>query len=94
MYDIAGLHRILGVIPGHYESTILLLIEPFQRGETPTFMEHARAGCRLLARDPEAILVLSGGATKRPTTDITEGDSYFVRQGLFKYLRAGTIPLT
>ncbi|KAL4944286.1 hypothetical protein BDV06DRAFT_220441 [Aspergillus oleicola] len=52
------------------------LIEPFQRGETPTFMEHVRAGCRLLAGDEGAVLVFSGGATKRPTTDITESDSY------------------
>ncbi|KAL4923387.1 DUF218 domain protein [Aspergillus undulatus] len=52
------------------------LIEPFQRGETPTFIEHIKAGIRLLAEHPEALLVFSGGATKRPTTDITEGESY------------------
>ncbi|KAL4784762.1 hypothetical protein BJX76DRAFT_356748 [Aspergillus varians] len=52
------------------------LIEPFQRGETPTFTEHVKAGIRLLAEDPAALLVFSGGATKRPATELTEGESY------------------
>ncbi|KAL4809914.1 hypothetical protein BDV18DRAFT_156288 [Aspergillus unguis] len=64
------------------------LIEPFQRGETPTFTEHVKAGLRLLAEDDGALLVFSGyaasfqilffigGATKRPATDLTEGSSY------------------
>ncbi|OJI99786.1 hypothetical protein ASPVEDRAFT_81377 [Aspergillus versicolor CBS 583.65] len=52
------------------------LIEPFQRGETPTFTEHVKAGIRLLAQDAESLLVFSGGATKRPATEITEGNSY------------------
>lgn len=36
------------------------LIEPFQEGETSTFMEHAKAGIEALARDPSSILVFSG----------------------------------
>lgn len=36
------------------------LIEDFQKGETPTFIEHARAGVGALAEDPEALLVFSG----------------------------------
>ncbi|KAL4974051.1 hypothetical protein BDW66DRAFT_168104 [Aspergillus desertorum] len=52
------------------------LIESFQRGETPTFKEHVKAGLRLLAGDEGALLVFSGGATKRPATELTEGQSY------------------
>ncbi|KAL4900803.1 hypothetical protein BDW74DRAFT_188044 [Aspergillus multicolor] len=52
------------------------LIESFQRGETPTFTEHVKAGLRILAGDEGALLVFSGGATKRPATELTEGDSY------------------
>ncbi|KAL4773197.1 hypothetical protein BDW60DRAFT_29528 [Aspergillus nidulans var. acristatus] len=52
------------------------LIEGFQRGETPTFTEHVKAGIRLLAGDEGALLVFSGGATKRPATELAEGESY------------------
>ncbi|KAL5048631.1 hypothetical protein BDW71DRAFT_15706 [Aspergillus fruticulosus] len=52
------------------------LIEPFQRGETQTFTEHVKAGFRLLGGDERALLVFSGGATKRPATALTEGESY------------------
>lgn len=36
------------------------LIEPFQSGETLTFINHIKAGLRLIADDPNGILVLSG----------------------------------
>ncbi|KAJ5818089.1 hypothetical protein N7474_003680 [Penicillium riverlandense] len=36
------------------------LLEPFQRGETPTFMNHAKTGLRALSMDPYALLVFSG----------------------------------
>ncbi|KAK5454265.1 hypothetical protein LTS15_006265 [Exophiala xenobiotica] len=53
------------------------LIEPFQRGETPTYIAHIEAGVRELSRDKEhAILVFSGGATKRDRTDRNEGEGY------------------
>jgi hypothetical protein len=36
------------------------LIEPFQRGETPTFTAHVQAGLGALADDPYGLLVFSG----------------------------------
>ncbi|KAL2814191.1 hypothetical protein BJX63DRAFT_393174 [Aspergillus granulosus] len=52
------------------------LIEPFQRGETPTFTEHVKAGLEALRKDEGSLLVFSGGATKRPRTELSEGESY------------------
>ena len=54
------------------------LIEPFQTGETGTFIKHVEAGVRELARDANALLVFSGGATKRGQTEKGEGDGYLV----------------
>ncbi|RHZ53132.1 hypothetical protein CDV55_102673 [Aspergillus turcosus] len=55
------------------------VIEPFQKGETPTFTAHVQAGLRALADDPNGLLVFSGGPTKKDRTDIAEGTSYHVR---------------
>ncbi|CAH0018011.1 unnamed protein product [Clonostachys rhizophaga] len=53
------------------------LIADFQRGESPTFVEHARAGVRLLAEHgQDAILAYSGGPT-RGETRLSEAQSYF-----------------
>ncbi|CEL07656.1 hypothetical protein ASPCAL10812 [Aspergillus calidoustus] len=52
------------------------LIEPFQRGETPTFTEHVKAGLEVLKGDEGGVLVFSGGATKRDRTELSEGESY------------------
>ncbi|KAI4140006.1 MAG: hypothetical protein L6R39_006006 [Caloplaca ligustica] len=35
-------------------------IEPFQRGETPTFIEHIKAGLKVLSEEPNSLLVFSG----------------------------------
>ncbi|KAJ6114418.1 DUF218 domain protein [Penicillium sp. IBT 16267x] len=51
-------------------------IETFQKGETPTFINHAKAGLKALSDDPRALLVFSGGATKKFRTDLSEGQSY------------------
>ncbi|KAF9891910.1 hypothetical protein FE257_002873 [Aspergillus nanangensis] len=52
------------------------LIEPFQKGETPTFTNHVKAGLDVLANEPPGLLVFSGGATKQALTTLTEGESY------------------
>lgn len=36
------------------------LIEPFQKGETPTFIEHVKAGLAALVQRPDSLLVFSG----------------------------------
>ncbi|GKZ21676.1 hypothetical protein AbraIFM66951_002336 [Aspergillus brasiliensis] len=52
------------------------IIEPFQKGETPTFTNHVKAGLQALADDPDAVLMFSGGPTKKGRTDLAEGESY------------------
>ncbi|KIW28479.1 uncharacterized protein PV07_08141 [Cladophialophora immunda] len=53
------------------------LIEPFQAGETDTYVKHVEAGIKELARDREhAILVFSGAATKPDKTPLTEAEGY------------------
>ncbi|GAM41088.1 DUF218 domain protein [Talaromyces pinophilus] len=53
------------------------LLAPFQKGETPTFVNHIKAGLREYENSGgTGILVFSGGATKRDKTSLTEGESY------------------
>ena len=52
------------------------LIEPFQAGETPTFISHIKAGLENLASDNTRLLFFSGGATKRNKTSLSEATSY------------------
>lgn len=59
------------------------LLEPFQRGETPTFIEHACTGVvtlrKCLDRGEDALLVFSGGPTKSSQGCLkSEGQSYLV----------------
>lgn len=58
------------------------LIEPFQTGETATYVDHIEAGVQALAADEHAVLVFSGGATKPHLSDKTEGDGYLVSDAL------------
>ncbi|KAI8633590.1 FolC bifunctional protein [Xylariaceae sp. FL1651] len=51
------------------------LIANFQAGETPTFIEHIKAGVRLLRDDIHSILMFSGGPTRRETR-LSEASSY------------------
>ncbi|KAK7900366.1 hypothetical protein LTR67_004112 [Exophiala xenobiotica] len=69
------------------------LLEPFQRGETATYLAHIEAGVRELSRDKEhAILVFSGGATKRDRTDRSEGEGYLYSVKSFPRRREGQAP--
>lgn len=47
------------------------------RGEARQLIEHIEAGVKLVARDPDATLVFSGGQTKRRAGPVSEGSSYW-----------------
>ncbi|KAI1763803.1 hypothetical protein GGR53DRAFT_466938 [Hypoxylon sp. FL1150] len=61
------------------------LIAGFQKGETPTFIEHVKAGLRVLSEDVTSLLFFSGGPTRRETrlsearsyANLAEANSYF-----------------
>ncbi|RAH80649.1 hypothetical protein BO86DRAFT_419945 [Aspergillus japonicus CBS 114.51] len=69
-------HAIYKGGPTHGLSEDEWEIEPFQKGETPTFTAHVKAGLHLAAQDPESLLVFSGGPTKPTRTALAEGESY------------------
>jgi hypothetical protein len=60
------------------------ILQDFQRsntdtgkvGEHRTFMEHIAAGISMLAKDPQALLLFSGGKTQTQV-DTTEAESYY-----------------
>jgi hypothetical protein len=41
------------------------VLQSFQRGEPPLYIAHARRGVELLRADPNAVLIFSGGYTRR-----------------------------
>ncbi|KAK4192937.1 Mur ligase [Podospora australis] len=52
------------------------LIESYKKGETPTFIEHIKAGVEVFSRSPEdSVLVFSGAATRKETP-LSEAQSY------------------
>lgn len=51
------------------------LIESYKAGETPTFIEHIKAGIQVLANDDRAVVAFSGGQTRKETP-LSEGRSY------------------
>ena len=52
-------------------------LEPYQTNEGPLFVEHVRRGVELAARDPGALLLFSGGQTRREAGPRNEALSYY-----------------
>lgn len=52
-------------VPVHPERDDDWVLQPFQRGEPPLYIEHIRRGVELARRDPASLLMFSGGYTRR-----------------------------
>ena len=63
-----------GPANGHDESE--WLIEDYKKGETPTFIEHIKAGLKELSQTPNSVLIFSGGPTRKET-HLSEARSYY-----------------
>lgn len=53
------------------------LVAPFQRGQIKTFVKHIQLAARIARKDPNAILVFSGGQTNFYAGPYSEGASYW-----------------
>jgi len=53
-------------------------LEAFQYGQQKTFIEHMKAGIDLVAKDPNALLLFSGGQTREPAGPVSEAQSYWL----------------
>jgi hypothetical protein len=65
------------------------LLQDFQRGEPPFYLEHIRRGAELAARDESALLVFSGGQTRREAGPRSEAQGYWLLAEHFGWLLGG-----
>jgi hypothetical protein len=62
------------------------VLQEFQRGEPPFYIAHLRRGVEMLASSPDALLVLSGGHTRREAgSRWSEAATYFALAGHFNW---------
>ncbi len=59
--------------PGKDEHWVL---QSFQHGEPPYYIEHIQKGVELLQKDPLSLLVFSGGRTRKEAGHWSEAASY------------------
>lgn len=61
----APFKETIETVPEHPEHDDAWVLQPFQRGEPPLYIEHIRRGIALLRNDPAALLIFSGGFTRQ-----------------------------
>ena len=54
------------------------ILLPYQYGQVPTYMSHIRRGVELTRADPSALLVFTGGETRRLAGPRSEAQSYWM----------------
>jgi hypothetical protein len=62
---VAGHAVYVGAGGGQPEADGHWLLEPYQIGEPPLYLEHIRTGVELAAAEPRSLLVFSGGQTRQ-----------------------------
>jgi hypothetical protein len=61
----APFRQSVETVPDNVHSDDAWVLQSFQRGEAPLYIEHIRRGVELLRQNPAAVLVFSGGYTRR-----------------------------
>jgi hypothetical protein len=54
------------------------VLQDFQKGEPPCYIEHIRFGVELAASQPKSLLIFSGGQTRREAGPKSEAKSYWL----------------
>ncbi|MDP2952159.1 MAG: hypothetical protein Q8O76_02430 [Chloroflexota bacterium] len=63
-------------VPEHPEGDEGWALQPCQRGEPPFYIEHIRRGAVLAAHNPAALLIFSGGQTRKEAGRRSEAAAY------------------
>lgn len=66
-------------------------IEPFQRGETPTFIAHIKAGLKVLSEEPNSLLVFAGYVSKGMRGTNADVDQRTYEAGSDEQVRGGEL---
>lgn len=64
---------------GKFEDESSWFLEPYQKnpGQAATFVEHIKVGVEIAAKDDEALLIFSGGETRKDAGPRSEAQSYW-----------------
>lgn len=72
----AAFKESVTVVPDRAELDEFWVLQPFQVGEPPLYIEHARRGVVLTANKPAALLLMSGGRTRAEAGPWSEARTY------------------
>lgn len=87
-YPFTGRHNLV-MVAGHsiytsescgkFEDENSWYLEPYQKnpGQAATFVEHIKVGVEVAAKDDEALLIFSGGETRKDAGPRSEAQSYW-----------------
>ena len=103
MSPVPGSCRNLIIVAGHapFREDVLSVpafpheddgwvLQPFQCGEPPLYIEHIRQGVALLREDPVSLLIFSGGFTRREAgLRWSEAETYSALAKHFQYWKTG-----
>ena len=68
------------------------LLQSFQKGEPPFYIEHIRAGVNVGVGDPLSLVVFSGGQTRREAGPRSEAQSYWALADHFDWWSLVEVP--
>lgn len=72
----AAFHESVTTVPAHPEKDDGWVLQSFQHGEPPYFIEHMQRGLELLRQDESSLLLFSGGHTRKAAGHWSEAATY------------------